>query len=93
MGVGQAHQVHHALHCAVFTGYAMQRVEYDIGLSFMQTHGDVAVHVDPGNPMTARLKRLCDPLTGGERDGTLGGPATHQDGDMPGASHCANPIR
>ena len=58
MGIGQAHQVHHALHRAIFARDAVQRVEDDVCLRFGKALRHVAVHVDAGDFVAARLQRL-----------------------------------
>ena len=80
MGIGQAHQVHHALHRAILARHAMERVEDDIGRSFGKTLRDLPVHVDARDPMAARFQRLGHALAAHQRYRPLAGPAAHQDG-------------
>ena len=68
MGVGEAHQVHHALHRAVLARHAVERVEHDVGRGLGEPRGDVAVHVDPRDPVPARFQRLGDALAAHQRD-------------------------
>ncbi len=86
MSIGKAHQVHHALYRAILARHAMKRVENHICFGFGEPGGDIVVHVDPRDLMPTRFQCFGDPLAARQRHWALGGPASHEDGDMPGAT-------
>ena len=57
MGIGQPHQVHHALDRAVFPRRAVQRVEHHVGRGLGQLLRDIAAHVDAGDLVPTRFQR------------------------------------
>ena len=82
MGIGDAHQVEHALHAAVLARRTVQRVEDEIGLRRGKARGDVAAHVDPRDAVAVRLERIGATVARQERYGAFGGPAAHEDRDV-----------
>ena len=82
VGVGEAHQVHHALHGAVFARHTVERVEHDIGRRLRQPRRHLPVHVDPGHAVPARLERLGDAFARHQRHRPFVRPPAHEDGDM-----------
>ncbi len=82
MGVGEVHQVHHPLDRAVLPRRAVQRVEHDVGLGLSQPERHVAIHVDPRDLVSARLKRVGNAGAAHQRDGPFVGPAPHEDRDV-----------
>jgi hypothetical protein len=62
VGVGDTHQVEHALHRPILAGVAVQRVEHDVRAMLLEHARDVAVHVDFGDARPAALAQcLGDP--------------------------------
>ncbi|MCY1172909.1 hypothetical protein D9M73_130530 [compost metagenome] len=82
MGVGQPHQIEHALHRTVFARRSVQRVEHDVGFGFGELDRDIARHIDRGDAVPERLQRLDDVRAGHQRHVALGRPAAHQDCDV-----------
>ncbi len=82
MGIGDAHQIQHALNRAVFARYAMQRIEYDVGRRLGNPCGNITIHVDPRHTMAPAFKSVGDTVPAHERDFALVGPTAHQDNNM-----------
>ena len=82
MGIGQPHQVHHALYRAIFAGGTVERVEHHVGRSFVQPLRHIMAHIDPGHPVAALLQRQSDALAAHQRDRPFVRPAAHQDRDV-----------
>src|SRR3546814_11424994 len=93
MGVFDTHKVHHALYRAILAGDAVKGVENDIWRGFRKACGDIVAHIDACDLVTTAFQRLGATFPAHQGDRPLGGPAAHQDRDMPGPPHCATPMR
>src|SRR3546814_1722426 len=93
MGVFDTHKVHHALYRAILARDAVKGVENDIWRGFRKACGDIVAHIDACDLVTTAFQRLGDTFPAHQGDRPLGGPAAHQDSDMPGPPHCATPMR
>ena len=60
----------------------VQGVEGDVGLQGGKALADVAADIDPRDLVALGLQRVGDGFAAVERHGPLGGPTSHQDGDV-----------
>ena len=86
MAIGNAQNFHHTLNGSILAWAAMQQIERGIRLHFGQLRGDVPVHIDPRHTKACPLRRIGTGLAGAQRNLALGGPASHQNGDVLGHS-------
>ena len=82
MAVRDRQNFEHALQRAVLARSPVQHVEGNVRLDRGEHRGDVAAHVDAGHPMATPRERLGAGLAGAQRYLALGGPASHQNGDV-----------
>src|SRR5262249_13619306 len=72
----------YALQRAILARTPMQHVQCDVGFDRGQYRRDVATDIDTGHPMAKPRQRLSAGLAGAQRYFALGGPASHQHGDV-----------
>src|SRR5262245_22743548 len=89
MRVGNGEDFEDALQRAVLPRPAVQHVECHIRVDGRQHRGDVAADIDAGDAIAAPHQGVGTGLAGAQGDLALGGPASHQNGDV--LAHRARP--